>query len=225
MTTDFKTLWRDPALPNRERKRLLAYTIEDVTLIKLPAEGTTRIHVRFKGGKTETLTTENPKSSAQQVKTRPAVIELVDTLLDDYIYPEIADILNARGIRPGGSTRRGQSDARFTALRVGYLAHEYTLRSRYDRLRARGMLTREEAASRLGICESTLIRWVEHGLAGRHTYNAHAYLYEAPGSNPPVKHCSRWDRLIDRAAPAQTAIAARASHLSKSSHLIGGDAV
>jgi hypothetical protein len=107
MTTDFKTLWRDPALPNRERKRLLAYIIEDVTLIKLPAEATTRIHVRFKGGKTETLTTQNPKSSAQQVKTRPEVIKLIDTLLDDYIYPEIADILNARGIRPGGSARRG----------------------------------------------------------------------------------------------------------------------
>ena len=54
MTKDFATLWRSPGLPNRERKRLLAYIIEDVTLIKLPAEGTTKIHVRFKGGKTET---------------------------------------------------------------------------------------------------------------------------------------------------------------------------
>ena len=200
LTTDFKTLWRDPSLPNRERKRLLAYLIEDVTLVKLPAEGTTRIHVRFKGGKTETLTTANPKSSAQQVKTHPKVVELVDTLLDNHIYPEIADILNERGIRPGGSARRGQADAQFTALRVAYLAHEYGLRSRYDRLRDRGMLTREEGASRLGICESTLVRWEEHGLVARHAYNAHAYLYEAPGSNSPVKHCSRWDRLIDRAA-------------------------
>jgi hypothetical protein len=205
MTTDFKTLWRDPSLPNRERKRLLAYLIEDVTLIKLPAEGTTRIHVRFKGGKTETLTTANPKSSAQQVKTHPKVVELVDTLLDNHIYPEIADILNERGIRPGGSARRGQADAQFTALRVAYLAHEYGLRSRYDRLRDRGMLTREEATARLGICESTLVRWAEHGLIARHAYNAHAYLYEAPRSNPPVKHCSRWDRLIDRAAATKTA--------------------
>jgi DNA invertase Pin-like site-specific DNA recombinase len=224
MTTDFKTLWRDPALPNRERKRLLAYIIEDVTLIKLPAEGTTRIHVRFKGDKTETLTVRNPKSSAQQVKTPPKVIELVDTLLDNYIYPEIADILNERGIRPGGSARRGRSDAPFTALRVAYLAHEYALRSRYDRLRARGMLTREEAASRLGICESTLIRWVEHGLVARHAYNAHAYLYEASGSNPPVKHCSRWDRLIDRGGnPARDH--PKVSHLSRFSIPIGGDAV
>jgi DNA invertase Pin-like site-specific DNA recombinase len=215
MTTDFKALWRDQTLPNRERKRLLAYLIEDVTLVKVPAEGITRIHVRFKGGRTETLTTQNPKSSAQQVKTRPEVVELVDALLDNHTYPEIADILNDRGTRPGGSARRGQAGARFTALRVAYLAHEYELRSRYDRLRSRGMLTRSEAAARLGICESTLMRWVEHGLVARHAYNAHAHLYEAPGPNPPTKHCSRWDRLVDRAAANQTAVDQSSSIESK----------
>jgi hypothetical protein len=42
MTTDFKKLWNDPTTPNRERKRLLAHLIEDVTLIKVPAEGVTK---------------------------------------------------------------------------------------------------------------------------------------------------------------------------------------
>lgn len=51
MTVDFNKLWADPDTPNRERKRLLAHIIEDVTLIKMPAEGTTKIHVRFKGSK------------------------------------------------------------------------------------------------------------------------------------------------------------------------------
>ena len=51
-TTDFKTVWRDPDLLNCERKQLLAYVIEDVTLLKFAAEERTRIHVRFKGGKT-----------------------------------------------------------------------------------------------------------------------------------------------------------------------------
>ena len=78
MTTDFRKLWDDPSTPNRERKRLLAYIIEDATLIKIPAEGITKIHVRFKGGKTETLTTLNPKSSAQQMQTQPEIVELVD---------------------------------------------------------------------------------------------------------------------------------------------------
>ena len=218
ITTDFKALWRDPSLPNRERKRLLAYIIEDVTLMKLPTAGTTTIHVRFKGGKTETLITQNPQSSAQQVKTQQTVLELVDRLLDDHIYSEIADILNEQGIRPGGSARRGQAGARFTDLRVAYLVLQYGLRSRYDRLRDRGMLTKAETAARLEIHETTLTRWVAHGLVARHAYNAHAYLYEAPGPNPPVKHSSRWDPLIERAAVDQTM-------KSKSSYQTEGAAV
>lgn len=212
MTTDFRKLWADPGTANRERKRLLAYIIEDVTLIKLPAEGTTRIHVRFKGGKTEMLATPNPKSSAQQVKTPPKIVELVDKLFDDYVYSEIADLLNEQGFRPGGSVRPGRGNARFTASRVAYLVHRYKLRSRYDRLRARGMLTKKEAATRFGIHEATLIRWAEHGLVTRHAYNAHAYLYEPPGPNPPVKQCSRWNRLVDRVAACKTENESRCLH-------------
>ncbi len=96
MTKDFKKPWDDSSVPNRKRKRLLAYIIEEATVIKLPMEGITKIHVRFKGGKTETLTTLNPKSSAQHVRTAPTVVEFVDKLLDQYIYYEIADILNKR---------------------------------------------------------------------------------------------------------------------------------
>ena len=126
MTSDFARLWRDPSLPNRERKRLLTYIIEDVLLVKLPAEELTKIHTRFKGGETATLTTQNPKSSAQQVETQQVVIDLVDKLLDDHVYAEIADILNQREIRPGGSARRGKADLRFTDLRVAYLIHQLT---------------------------------------------------------------------------------------------------
>lgn len=205
MTADFQRLWADPATSPRERKRLLAHIIEDATLIKLPAEGITKIHVRFKGGRTETLTTLNPKSSAQQVKTEPVIVERVDKLLDEHIYSEIAQLLNEQGLRPGGSARPGRNGARFTPLRVAYLVHRYGLRSRYERLRERGMLTKQEAAARLGIHESTLVRWAEHGLITRHAYNAHAYLYEQPRSIVPIKHCSRWDRLVGRAPATKTA--------------------
>jgi hypothetical protein len=186
---------------------MLAYLIEDVTLVKLAAEGTTRIHVRFKGGTTETLETPNPKSSAQQVTTPPATVALVDQLLDDHGYAEIADHLHARGLQPGGSARPGRHDARFTALRVAYLVHQYDLRSRYDRLRARGLLTKQEMAERIGIHEQTVVRWRKHGLIRAHAYNDHgAWLYEDPGPTPPTKHSSRWHRLVDRAAGRPVAI-------------------
>lgn len=199
MTADFEKLWADPATPNRERKRLLACIIEDATLIKLSREGVTRTHIRFKGGKTHTLTTRNPKSSSQLVKTPTQIVELVDRLLDDHVYSEIADLLNERGLRPGGTARPGREQAAFDEKRVAYLAHTYGLRSRRNRLRDRGLLTKTELASRLGIHEHTLVQWAKHGIVKQHAYNGHAYLYEDPGSNPPAKHCSRWNRLADRA--------------------------
>lgn len=205
MTADFGQLWADPGTPKRERKRLLACIIEDATLVKVPAEGIIKIHVRFKGGRTGTLTALNPKSFAQQVTTPPEIVELVDKLLDDHIYSEIAEILNNQGLHPGGSGRPGRSRVPFTASRVAYIVHAYGLRSRYDRLRDRGMLTAEEAAARLGIHLSTLLRWGQHGIIARHAYNARLYLYEVPEQDRPVKQCSRWNRLVDRATAIRTA--------------------
>ena len=199
MTTDFTQLWSDPSTPNRERKRMLAYLVEDATLVKLSDEGTTKIHVRFRGGQTTTLTTVNPRASWQKVKTPPEIVALVDRLLDEHIYAEIAGILDARGLRPGGTAWPGRGGGRFTAARVQYIAHTYGLRSRRDRLRARGLLTKKELACRLRIHESTLTSWVKHGIIKAHAYNGHAWLYEEPVT-PPAKHCSRWDRLTDRAA-------------------------
>ena len=216
MTMDFKRLWADPGTPNRERKRMLDLIIEDATLVKLPAEGTTNVHVRFKGGRTQTITTLNRRSSAQQVKTQPRVVELVDKLLDKHTYAEIAELLNGQGLRPGGAVRAGRADAWFTPKRVGYLVHSYGLRSLYDRLRDRGMLTKQEASARLNIHEQTLVRWAESGLISRQAYNDHrAYLYEAPGPDVPAKHCSRWDRLVDRTSALKQTTAPKCSHSSR----------
>jgi len=197
MTTDFMQLWSDPSTPNRERKRMLAYVIEDATLVKRPDDRTTMIHVRFRGGQTTTLTTVNPKASWEKVKTPTEIVELVDRLLDHHIYDEIAGILKERGLRPGGAAWPGRGGAEFTGKRVQYIVHTYRLRSRLTRLRARGLLTKKEIAGRLGIHASTLTRWVEHGIIKAHAYNGHAWLYEEP-STYPTKHCSRWDRLRDR---------------------------
>jgi DNA invertase Pin-like site-specific DNA recombinase len=199
MTTDFKRLWSDPSTPNRERKRMLACVIEDATLVKLPNEGRTKVHIRFRGGQTTTLTTMNPKASCEMIKTPAALVELVDRLLDHHDYEETADMLNARGLHPGGAARPGKGDAQFTATRVRYIVHAYSLRERYDRLRSRGLLTKSELAVRLGIHASTLNRWTKHGIIQAHAYNGHAWLYEEPMTHP-TKHSSRWDRLIDRAA-------------------------
>jgi hypothetical protein len=215
MTTDFMQLWSDPATPNRERKRMLAYVIEDATLLKHSDGGTTKIHVRFRGGQTAALTTVNPKASWEKVKTPTDIVELVDQLLDHHIYDEIAGALNARGLRPGGSAWPGKGGARFTAARVQYIVHTYGLRSRLDRLRARGLLTKKEIAGRLGIHVATVTRWVEHGMVKAHAYNGHAWLYEEPATHP-TKHCSRWDPLSERATAIHASRSRNQDHQSQS---------
>jgi DNA invertase Pin-like site-specific DNA recombinase len=199
MTSDFHRLWSDPSTPNRERKRMLAYVVEDATLVKVPGERITKVHVRFRGGQTTTLTTVNPRASWEKVKTSPEIVELIDRLVDDHLDDQIAEILNARGMQPGGAAWPGRDGAQFTGARVRYIVHTYGLRSRRDRLRARGLLTKKELAARLGIHEATLTRWVSHGIIKARPYNGHAWLYEEPPEQPK-KHCSRWDRLADRAA-------------------------
>jgi hypothetical protein len=42
-------------------------------------------------------------------------------------------------------------------------------------------------AARLGIHVHTVVRWADHGIVARHAYNGHAFLYEPPGPNPPIK--------------------------------------
>jgi DNA invertase Pin-like site-specific DNA recombinase len=197
MTTDFQRLWNDPATLNRERKRLLAYILEDATLVKVPAEGVTKVHLRFKGGKTETLTTLNPKAGGQLVKTSPQIIALIDKLLDTHTYPEIAELLNEQGFRPGGSARRDKSETCFTALKVRFIVHQYALRTRYDRLRDRGLVTAAEAATQLGVHQATLNTWAEHGIISRQACDRYHHLYEIPNSLP-IKHSSRWDPVSAR---------------------------
>jgi Recombinase/Recombinase zinc beta ribbon domain len=60
MAVDFNKVWTDPDTPHRERKRLLAHIVEDVTLIKLREQRITKVHVRFKGGNIRTLTVPIP---------------------------------------------------------------------------------------------------------------------------------------------------------------------
>ncbi len=199
LATNFPCLWSDPATPDRERKRMLALIIEDVTLLK--GDDVVTVNVRFKGGRTEMLEVPIPKNGWQAVQTSPEVIAEIDRLLDGHPYEEIAERLNERGFRPGGAECRGVE--RFTARIVSRLSRDYGLHPRYDRLRSRGLLTKAEIMERLGISKSTLRYWAKYGILVAHTCDGRSYLYEDPGPDPPKKALGRYNKLIDRGREQQ----------------------
>jgi hypothetical protein len=156
--------------------------IEDITLIK--ADGI-RADIRLRGGATRTLLLSRPRRAWELRQTDRAVVEVIDRWLDDQTDGQIASRLDAAGYRSGGGRR-------FTARIVARIRRDYGLVSRYDRLRARGLLTLSELAGRLGICTKTVQTWQRAGLVRCHVYNdKNECLYELPDDNRPVKHQGR----------------------------------
>jgi len=131
LATEFPTVWRDPNTPDRERKRMLALLIEDVTLTK---KRQVTAAVRFRGGATTTLTLPRPLTAYQLRATRPEVREQIDQLLDDYSDAHVAHILNQRGLRTGAGDE-------FDALAVRWVRSSTKLPSLKQRLIAAGMMT------------------------------------------------------------------------------------
>src|SRR5439155_11695998 len=89
LVTDFPRLWRDPATPQRERKRMVRLLVEDVTLLKTDE---VVAQIRFRGGATHTMRLPLPLSAPELRKTHPTVVAEIDRLLDKHTDAEIADI-------------------------------------------------------------------------------------------------------------------------------------
>jgi transcriptional regulator with XRE-family HTH domain len=71
---------------------------------------------------------------------------------------------------------------------IGRLRHDYQLKSRFERLRAKGLLTRDEMAKALGVTFSTVKAWRNKGWLRAVAYNdKNDYLYEPPGRDAPKK--------------------------------------
>ena len=156
---------------------MIRFLIEDVTMIR--ADDIT-LHVRFKGGATKTLKLPLPLKGWQYNVTDPKIVEIVDELLSDHTYSEIATILNERGYKSGQGHRIDRQT-------VTGITHKYKLKTRYARLRATGKLTVDEVASLLGVTVATVRRWGKKGIIKTYPYNdRNGCLYEHPGVNSPL---------------------------------------
>ena len=171
LASDFPRVWNDPRTGAVERKRLLALLIEDVTLL---VGERVDIHVRWRGERTQSLSVPRPQPMSVIRKTSASVVALIDELLETLTDRHIAVRLNELGHR----NWRGEP---FTMKKVMLVRQSYGLKSRFQRLRERGMLTGEEVARLLGTCVTTVHQLGRRGLLARHRYgNNHRCLYEPP---------------------------------------------
>ncbi len=195
LATDFPALWTNPATPQRERKRMARLLIDDVTMTKTDR---IHLHVRFRGGPTTSLAIPIPSPAWQLRQTRPDTLAELDRLLDDHTDAEAADALNAAGHRSG----EGKP---FTGRIVLELRRSHHLPSHADRLRARGLLTLTETASRLGVHISTIKAWRRAGLLTAHKANdKNMPLFDPPDPGDPRLAKRQGSKLISRVLTATT---------------------
>jgi hypothetical protein len=175
LTTDFPAVWHAPQTPQRERKRMLALLIEDVTLIKRQQ---ITAAVRFRGGATTTLTLPRPRTAQELRATSDPVRQEIDALLNEHTDARVAAILNERG------RRTGAGDA-FDGVSVQWVRFSAKLPSLKERLLAAGMLTSKQMAARLRIGRSTLGDWRRAGkIKARICTDRGEWLYGLPDRSP-----------------------------------------
>ena len=148
LATNFPKVWHDAKTPQRERKRMLALVVEDVTLIK---QREITAAVRFRGGATTALTLPRPLTSAQKRATHDDVRMQIDTLLDEYTDAQVAHLLNERGARTGAG------DA-FDAVSIQWVRFSAKLKSLKERMIEDGWLTGKQLEERLNISRTAIFK-------------------------------------------------------------------
>jgi len=173
LSNDFPRVWNDPRTAPLERKRMLALLIEDITLLK--AEQIS-IHVRFRGGKTTSLSIPRPIPMAVIRKTKSEVVATLDRLLETHTDQQAADALNALGYR-------NWRNEPFNAKKVISVRCAYRLKGRRDRLLEKGFIPAEDLAKRFGVSVGTIHQWGRSGLLRRQRYDNNVRcLYKPVGS-------------------------------------------
>jgi hypothetical protein len=175
IATDFPRLWSLPTTTFQERKRIVRLLVEDVTLRK---DKELHVHIRFRGGTTRTLTLPLPLSHFQQRKTSPAVVQLIDELLNEHTDEEIAIHLNNHGYKPSAPTG-------FTAVMVRFTRQTYGLPSYPDRLRARGFIDTPTMKAKLGTTLTAFRRLIATGQLKGRPGNSRGQLWFEPGCPVP----------------------------------------
>jgi hypothetical protein len=156
---DLEAVWHAETTTNQDRKHLLRAAIEEVQLFS--EQDIYRVKIIWKGGATtERQLPRRRRGDLPVHATSKDTVEMVRLLATEFDDAQIARVLNKQGRRTGkGNT--------FTAHRVAQLRNRNGI-AVYPRHRAKdprqGPFTADQAAAELGVCITTIQRWLREGI-------------------------------------------------------------
>lgn len=154
LSEKFHKIWDAAELKAEDKKRIVRYLIEDVTLLK--KEETTMMQIRFRGGTTEEAEVPNALPSYKLWQTSDAILDTLRKEGTNHTFKELAAMLNKSGYRSG----KGRP---FDGRIVAYVMREYGISTKKDKYLSLGYLTTKEMAEKMGIGPCSLRKRIEAG--------------------------------------------------------------
>jgi DNA invertase Pin-like site-specific DNA recombinase len=160
LARDLPKLWAADSTQDRDRKRLLRTMITDITITSKPAGRELSVGIRWRSGASEQHTIQRPKTRQEVIRTPSEAIELTRRLAPDHTNAQIAEQLDAAGLRAG-------TGGPFRAEHVQWIRWRHKIP--YPTSWARDdEQTVTQIAETLGISDGTVYAWINTGkLAAR----------------------------------------------------------
>ncbi len=165
LARDLPKVWRSS--PPADRKAMLRLVIEAISLVPLDLpERSTQVRVAWKGGAVTELRTARP-DRRERLRTPPYCRDRMNELAREGLHDtEIADRLNAEGLRTGRDKAWTCTSVRWARRREG-IERVAPDRPRTERLPARdaqGRYSIAGAAAHYGVKPDVVRRWVKKGV-------------------------------------------------------------
>lgn len=114
LAQDIPALWKSDTTTNNQRKKLLRFLIEDVTLLNQDDPWGVSVKIHWKTGAVSQHTAERVKPFPHT--TDPAVIDRIEQLYLNHTDREVANLLNKEGYRSGYGND-------FTVASISHIRH------------------------------------------------------------------------------------------------------
>jgi DNA invertase Pin-like site-specific DNA recombinase len=162
LARDLPRVWRAPTTQTKDRKRMLRLLIADITVEDRPQSREVILHVRWQGGACSDVTVIRPMPITERWRCPSALLERVRELSCHLTDAQVAQALNAQGLR----SAKGQS---FTPSIVKWIRFRYGIPA--PQLQRPGEITVRQLASQLGVSIHFVNYWIKRGVIKAHQFD------------------------------------------------------
>jgi DNA invertase Pin-like site-specific DNA recombinase len=169
IASDFRALWENPDVRNEERKRMLRFLVESVTITQF--DGHIHLSVRFKTGSGKEMDIAKGKKSYETWRTPSEALRIIRDCLENMMpNADIARHLNEGGFKSGRNLE-------FSRVMVADIARRHKYKTPAQKLREEGYISQEEAIRMTGLNRKQLLNMRTAGSVANYRKVESSYYY------------------------------------------------